>query len=52
MLNALAIIPRGLVSLDIIGDGVERQMLYHLCNDLSLSDCVRFVDFSQTLMVG
>lgn len=45
LLNALAIIPRGLVSLDIIGDGVERQMLHDLCNDLALSECVRFVGF-------
>ena len=45
LLNALAIIPRGLVSLDIIGDGVERQMLHHLCNDLALSECVRFAGF-------
>ena len=41
----IAIIPKGLASLDIIGDGVERQMLHNLCNDLALSDRVRFVGF-------
>ena len=45
LLKAFAIIPKGLASLDIIGDGVERQMLHNLCNDLALSDRVRFVGF-------
>ena len=45
LLKALAIIPKGLVSLDIVGDGVDREFLHHLCNDLALSDCVCFVGF-------
>ena len=45
LLQAFALIPTGTASLDIIGDGAERQMLQQLCASLALSDYVGFVGF-------
>ena len=45
LLRAFALIPIGTASLDIVGDGTERQMLQQLCANLMLSDYVRFVGF-------